>query len=591
MSVELLAIHGYDNEHRVGDIVFVHGLNGNAGRYWCRDDKPENYWPAWVGEDLPDVGVWSLGYENAAFKKRRFSFLPGYRGLAMPLSDRARSVLLKLEVAKLGERPLLFITHSMGGLLVKQLLRTANEYPDRKKWTAIWKNTRGVCFIATPHVGADPAAWAAYFRTLLGTNISTQELEPHGPLLRELNEFYRNFVNRRGVNIKTLSFFEKKPLVGNTLVVREGDADPGVPEAGLYPEDENHLSICKPRNNKETIHLKIIDFIKNDCFQPATQPPSPGQTDGVPPSPGKPPWRPDPIAAPKAWRLRLSVAVFSFVAVVVLLLYMLRGYSTQSSTSISKPTAIVPTLLILMPLLALASATLLGAVIGLLWVRGLMRATTPTISSNQRLLSKSTVLSILGTLFTIVWSFAMGSIMLGIMGSLPNKNLLDQNYWTHATIDRHRLGLGLQALEQMCLSILPQSLVVYLIIIPLINDIVSSVGMPTNELFKWQNLWTNLGSKKAHMFERLLLIPLMIPIPIVISNIIMFIPFYLCHYIFDEFLLDNISLHIILHATPNIIEFFCGLYVFIAIGFPLVADSFRNLGVTTNASQIWPHVD
>ena len=266
---ELLPIHGCQNLQRAGDVIFVHGLNGNARDYWCYEGKPENYWPAWLGEDLPDAGIWSLGYENAAFRSRRLSLLrrSGYRGFAMPLSDRAKGVLLQLEVAGLGERPLVFVAHSMGGLLVKQLLRTANENPAQKPWTAVLKNTRGVCFIATPHVSSDLAKWASYFRTILGTNISTRELEPHGSLLRELNEFYRNFVTREGVNIKTVSFFEKRPLFGDTLVVAEGDADPGIPQAGLHALGEDHLSICKPSAKMSVIHMKLVDFIRNGCFQ------------------------------------------------------------------------------------------------------------------------------------------------------------------------------------------------------------------------------------------------------------------------------------------------------------------------------------
>ena len=180
---ELVRVNGCNNPRRRGDVVFVHGLNGDPRDYW---GAPGSHWPAWLGEDLPDVGVWSLGYENAAFKPRWFSILRFFsgRGFAMPLLDRAESVLLKFDVEGIGKKPVVFITHSMGGLLVKQLLRSANESLARSESKILLENTKGVCFIATPHIGADLAKWVTYFRTLLGTNVSVDELRPHEPLLR-----------------------------------------------------------------------------------------------------------------------------------------------------------------------------------------------------------------------------------------------------------------------------------------------------------------------------------------------------------------------------------------------------------------------
>ena len=95
---ELVKLPGCDRPERRGDVLFVHGLNGNPRAYWFPPGEPDKFWPAWVGEDLPDVGVWSLGYENAALKERKFTFLggTGHRGFAMPLVDRADDVLLRL---------------------------------------------------------------------------------------------------------------------------------------------------------------------------------------------------------------------------------------------------------------------------------------------------------------------------------------------------------------------------------------------------------------------------------------------------------------------------------------------------------------
>jgi pimeloyl-ACP methyl ester carboxylesterase len=266
---DLIKVRGCDNPERRGDVIFVHGLNGNPREYWWPPGEPEKFWPAWVGEDLPDVGVWSLGYENAALKPRRFSFsrklLQG--GFAMPLEDRADNILLRLESDHFGERPLVFITHSMGGLLIKEVLRTANDSSNPRRKDIV-EQTRGVCFIATPHIGSDLAKWASYFKTLLGTNVAMDELRPHEPHLRKLNQWYRDFVAAEQRRIKTLSFYEMKPtaIIGR-LVVEPGDADPGVPNAGLHPLDEDHASICKPGSKNHQIHVTVTDFIRRECLQ------------------------------------------------------------------------------------------------------------------------------------------------------------------------------------------------------------------------------------------------------------------------------------------------------------------------------------
>jgi pimeloyl-ACP methyl ester carboxylesterase len=271
---ELVRVRNCNNPTRRGDVVFVHGLNGNPRQYWFPPGEPDKFWPAWLGEDLPDVGVWSLGYENAALKPRRFSLARYFlqAGFAMPLVERAYDVLLRLELDGLGERPLVFIGHSMGGLLIKQLLRAAND-SDEVARRAVLDSTRGVCFIATPHIGSDLARLAHYFGSLLGINVSVDELRPHHPYLLDLNRWYRNFVTRGASDIKTLTFYEQKPMPRIGLVVEPGDADPGIPDAGLHPLDENHDSICKPASKSSSIYQRVLRFVDSECLcTPPTRP-------------------------------------------------------------------------------------------------------------------------------------------------------------------------------------------------------------------------------------------------------------------------------------------------------------------------------
>ena len=60
------------------DVIFVHGLDGDARSTWHPKDQPLAFWPSWLAEDVAGVTVWSLGYEvNSS----------AWRGAAMPLSE------------------------------------------------------------------------------------------------------------------------------------------------------------------------------------------------------------------------------------------------------------------------------------------------------------------------------------------------------------------------------------------------------------------------------------------------------------------------------------------------------------------------
>ncbi|NER26790.1 MAG: alpha/beta hydrolase [Symploca sp. SIO1C4] len=144
---DLIKISGCDNHQRLGDVIFVHGLDGNARSTWHPKGRvdDDDFWPNWLGQELPDLGIWSLSYKVEPFK---------WKGETMPLVDRATNTLAILDINKIGNRPLIFITHSLGGLLVKQMLRHGLDYGS-PRWKPIVEQTKGViflhncCFIAT----------------------------------------------------------------------------------------------------------------------------------------------------------------------------------------------------------------------------------------------------------------------------------------------------------------------------------------------------------------------------------------------------------------------------------------------------------
>ena len=71
----------------------------------------------------------------------------------MTLHERANNMLEQLAAYGIGDRPIIMITHSLGGLLAKEMLRASNECTDAA-WKRVVENTRLVAFLSTPHSGA-----------------------------------------------------------------------------------------------------------------------------------------------------------------------------------------------------------------------------------------------------------------------------------------------------------------------------------------------------------------------------------------------------------------------------------------------------
>lgn len=248
---DLIEISGTENPSRRGDVIFVHGLGGDARGTWHPQERGDdnNFWPAWLGEDLSDVGIWSLAYEVEPFR---------WKGNSMPLVDRATNSLDLLDSYEIGDRPIIFVTHSMGGLLVKQMLRSARDFG---KWQAIASGTRGIVFLSTPHSGSDLASWINYIGTILQTTVSVDELEAHDPNLRNLNLLYRN--DDQFSEIPMLVYCETRPTNG-ILVVNQTSADPGIKNVIPVPMDCDHISICKVENKNNQIYRQVKRFVNQN---------------------------------------------------------------------------------------------------------------------------------------------------------------------------------------------------------------------------------------------------------------------------------------------------------------------------------------
>jgi triacylglycerol esterase/lipase EstA (alpha/beta hydrolase family) len=228
----------------VVDVIFVHGLGGDAVGTWSVGGQASEAkcWPAWLAEDLPSLCVLSLDYEAEATR---------WVGRGMGLEDRATNILTLFETEGVGTRPIAFICYSLGGLIVKQMLRNASDSSDQR-WARILKQTRSLFFIATPHAGAGLANVMNLFRVFTRPNDSAEALKANSAMLANLNQWYRD--NAKG--IVTYCFYEGDNVAGIKVVDR-ASADIGMQGVVLRPIDASHISICNP-NRAMTCCINLL---------------------------------------------------------------------------------------------------------------------------------------------------------------------------------------------------------------------------------------------------------------------------------------------------------------------------------------------
>jgi hypothetical protein len=232
------------------DVVFVHGLTGDPYETWsATHNGVPVYWPNWLCEDLLSARVHALGYPASVFGK--------WAKKEMTLYERAENVLESLVSNKIGTRPLIFITHSLGGLLVKQILRTANETSDYD-WNSVAVETKLVAFLATPHSGACLAGvLKAFAKPFASTHIAS--LSNDCGQLDDLNSAYRDIAPK--YLIKTIAYYEKFKT-NNVLLVDHQSANPGISGTRAIALDADHITICKPQTKDALLYQSILRHLQ-----------------------------------------------------------------------------------------------------------------------------------------------------------------------------------------------------------------------------------------------------------------------------------------------------------------------------------------
>ena len=194
-------------------IVFVHGLNpkgleDHARSTWTYSaDGDDVFWPdALLPESIPDARIILFAYNSSV----------GTNASNTSVHSHAQTLLNRLNLIRQEDsekhRRLVFVAHSMGGLLVKQALVEAGIHSSN--YGCIRVSTRGLVFFATPHAGgnlaglADVAANFASAMTGSAKNSLLKTLKQSSLL----NEISKDHFQPQSGDYEVLTFIESKKM-------------------------------------------------------------------------------------------------------------------------------------------------------------------------------------------------------------------------------------------------------------------------------------------------------------------------------------------------------------------------------------------
>jgi triacylglycerol esterase/lipase EstA (alpha/beta hydrolase family) len=198
-----------DTEAEV-DIIAVHGLDpldnplhamktwsASNGKLWLTDFLPERN---------PHIRVLLYGYNSSAV----------FGASAAGVNGAAENLLnyLRIERKQDQKRPIVWVAHSLGGIVVKKAI--VNAYVSGSHYKSIHDTTRGVIFFGTPHQGGRGATFGDHLakicRVVSGDvrNNIMEALRKDSMFASDIN---RDFARRaRALDLRVLNFIESLPI-------------------------------------------------------------------------------------------------------------------------------------------------------------------------------------------------------------------------------------------------------------------------------------------------------------------------------------------------------------------------------------------
>jgi pimeloyl-ACP methyl ester carboxylesterase len=198
----------YSHPKATADIVFVHGLNGSPGHTWTSSNGV--FWPVHLLvptlADAP-ANIMVYGY-NADVTTWKKDSSPTNNFVYQHAQNLVMSLATHRRHSGTTENPIIWVCHSLGGIITKRALLYSNDVrdPDLDICRSIYVSTYAIIFLGTPHTGSNLAPWGRILQGMAGIlprkvfdsePVLLKTLKKDNEVLQEINthflDIYRRF--------------------------------------------------------------------------------------------------------------------------------------------------------------------------------------------------------------------------------------------------------------------------------------------------------------------------------------------------------------------------------------------------------------
>ncbi|WP_232695925.1 esterase/lipase family protein [Brevibacillus daliensis] len=225
-------------------IIFVHGLQGHPYHTWTKKGCAP----------LPQLFLEDVSYSQ--YDLYTFGYKTGFILQRHHFKEISNLLFSELK-ARIHNKEIYFVSHSMGGVIVQNMLieqveRENIDFTDR---------VRGIVYLAVPFAGSGVASLAsaayAFMPPFIGKYVVSIQVRSLQVFSKELADQSVKWVRYTGTR---LAHIKQKNIYGNSdlAVGKISSNPPYIQDADLVEED--HRSICKMDTETTVYHLMVQFF-------------------------------------------------------------------------------------------------------------------------------------------------------------------------------------------------------------------------------------------------------------------------------------------------------------------------------------------